>query len=158
MALYYFLNYINIFIFFSDKRSLTAIGFDDLNTNEKLKVRKTGRTTGRTDGYLKDNIPSVRVKNFKFQNCYHVVNIDDTVFFKEGDSGSGVFLIQDEEITKPVGIAFAFMTYSPHTFVCRIDTIIDKLSLNLVTYSNENKSHTNFSQNHCVSVPMECSN
>lgn len=157
IAFLLFLNYIFIF-FIPDRRTLTAIGFDDLNTNEKIKVRKTGRTTGRTDGYLKDTIPSVRVKNFKFQNCYHVVNIDDTIFFKEGDSGSGVFLIEDEEITKPVGIAFAFMNYSPHTFVCRIDSIIDKLSLNLVMYSNENKSYTSFFESNLDSVPMDCSN
>lgn len=66
MVLYYFLNYINIFIFFLDKRSLIVIGFDDLNINEKLKVRKMGRIMGRMDGYLKDNILFVRVKNFKF--------------------------------------------------------------------------------------------
>lgn len=129
-----------------------------MNTNEDLKVQKTGRTTGRTEGYLKDTIPSVSVKDFKFKNCYHVVKIDDTDFFKEGDSGSGVFLVQGEEITKPVGIAFAFMNFSAHTFVCSIDAVIDRLRLSLVMYPKENELCTNYSQNNTVSESMDCSN
>lgn len=142
----------------ADKRRLTVVGFDDMNTNEDLKVQKTGRTTGRTEGYLKNTLQSVIVKNFKFKNLYHVVNIDDTDFFKEGDSGSGVFLVQGEEITKPVGIAFAFMKDSKQTLVCPIDAVIDKLRLSLVMYPKENELCTNYSQNNTVSESMDCSN
>lgn len=84
--------YLSLFLI-ADKRRLTVVGFDDMNTIEDLKVQKTGRTTGRTEGYLKNTLQSVIVENLKFKNFYHVVNIDDTDFFKEGDSGSGVFLV-----------------------------------------------------------------
>lgn len=155
---YILILYFLIFVYIPEKNILEVVGFDDLNTNTDLRVRKMGRTTGRTEGYLKDTIPSVKVKNFKFKNCYHVVNIDDTIFFKEGDSGSGVYLIQDETISKAVGIAFAFMKYSPHTFVCRMDGIIDTLRLNLVMYPNENIANIGYSQNDAVHEPMDCSN
>lgn len=110
------------------------------------RVIKTGRTTGTTVGILNEHLLSIRINSFlsglgylSFFNCYAV---DTPEFFKEGDSGSGVFLIEKNGISKPLGIAFAFMDSC--TAVCRIDTIVDVLNLTIVRYI-ESKSEQSLS-------------
>lgn len=109
-------------------------------------VIKTGRTTGTTVGILRENFLSIRVNPsfsgwgyLSFFNCYAV---DTPDFFKEGDSGSGVFVIEKNGKLKPLGIAFAVMDSC--TAVCRIDTIVDELKLTVVRYI-ENKSEQSLS-------------
>lgn len=60
--------------------------------------------------------------------CFAVEDINEP-FFNLGDSGSGVFLTENEQPTKPLGIAFA--KYGQITVVCRIDQITKAFNLRL---------------------------
>lgn len=104
-----------------------------------MSVIKTGRTTGTTVGVLKNNTLSVRVNKsflsrgfFAFFNCYAIENTSNEIFFREGDSGSGVFVKESDGALKPLGIAFAFL--NSQTAVCRIDEIVKSLDLTIVKY------------------------
>lgn len=57
-------------------------------------------------------------------------------FFKDGDSGSGVYVIENDGTLKPLGIAFAYLQLQSKTAVCRIDEIVDKFGLQIVRYKN----------------------
>lgn len=111
-----------------------------------MVVTKTGRTTGTTYGYLKDNCLTVRVNRsflsrgyFAFFNCYAIEdNTDIQPFFLEGDSGSGVYVMENGKPSKPLGIAFAYL--DSQTAVCNIAMIVDKLDLQIVRYL-ENKEN-----------------
>lgn len=111
-----------------------------------MVVTKTGRTTGTTYGYLKDNCLTVRVNRsflsrgyFAFFNCYAIENNTDIQpFFLEGDSGSGVYVMENGKPSKPLGIAFAYL--DSQTAVCNIAMIVDKLDLQIVRYL-ENKEN-----------------
>lgn len=108
----------------------------------ETKVTKSGRTTGTTIGDLKDDSLTFRVETFfmsrgfiAFYNCYAVENIlGMNDFFKQGDSGSGVFVIENGQTLKPLGIAFAFL--SSQTAVCKINRIINKLDLTIMRYGD----------------------
>lgn len=65
-----------------------------------------------------------------FDRCFAVEDINGP-FFNLGDSGSGVFLTENENPTKPLGIAFAKLYNEPKTFVCRIDQVAKALKLRL---------------------------
>uniref|UniRef100_A0A8W8NUK1 Uncharacterized protein n=1 Tax=Magallana gigas TaxID=29159 RepID=A0A8W8NUK1_MAGGI len=121
-----------------EKETLDVIKEDDLDFGEYITVKKCGNTTGTTFGYLSDCALSVRVNSplssnmlLKFDNCYAVKNID-VPFFKEGDSGAGVFVVQNDGTLKPLGIAFSSL--GPMTIVCKIDDFLDKLDLQIVRY------------------------
>lgn len=111
-----------------------------------MVVTKTGRTTGTTYGYLKDNCLTVKVNRsflsrgyFAFFNCYAIENNTDIQpFFLEGDSGSGVYVMENGKPSKPLGIAFAYL--DSQTAVCNIAMIVDKLDLQIVRYL-ENKEN-----------------
>lgn len=111
-----------------------------------MVVTKTGRTTGTTYGYLKDNCLTVRVNRsflsrgyFAFFNCYAIEdNTDIQPFSLEGDSGSGVYVMENGKPSKPLGIAFAYL--DSQTAVCNIAMIVDKLDLQIVRYL-ENKEN-----------------
>lgn len=111
-----------------------------------MVVTKTGRTTGTTYGYLKDNCLTVKVNRsflsrgyFAFFNCYAIEdNTDIQPFFLEGDSGSGVYVMENGKPSKPLGIAFAYL--DSQTAVCNIAMIVDKLDLQIVRYL-ENKEN-----------------
>lgn len=116
---------------------MSVVKDGDLNFEENLKVRKTGKATGTTDGYLTHNIRSVKVDELIFKKCFAVRDLDNNVkkFFESGDSGSGVFLIRNETM-QPLGIAFAYM--NDYTLVCRIDKFLDHLNLAIVQYRSGN--------------------
>lgn len=126
----------------AEKQRMTVVRRDDSTFVREMKgkkVIKTGRTTGTTVGELTENLISIKVNSsfsawgyFSFFNCFA---IDTPNFFKEGDSGSGVFVIEQNETLKPLGIAFAFM--ESYTVVCSIDTIVDELDLAIVRYSED---------------------
>lgn len=111
---------------------------------EKDIVTKTGRTTRTTYGCLMEDSLAVKVDvsflsrgYFAFFNCYAIEDIPDhRPFFREGDSGSGVYVMENGKPSKPLGIAFAFM--NSQTAVCNIGMIVDKLDLQIVRY-RENK-------------------
>lgn len=72
-------------------------------------------------------------------NCYAIEdNTDIQPFFLEGDSGSGVYVMENGKPSKPLGIAFAYL--DSQTAVCNIAMIVDKLDLQIVRYL-ENKEN-----------------
>lgn len=101
-----------------------------------FNVVKLGKSTGKTKGKLMHGFLSIKVNSkfsapgyFAFSNCYAIQESDEGPFFKNGDSGSGVFVI-DKDSLRPLGIAFAFL--NSYTAVCRIDKIVKKLDLEIV--------------------------
>lgn len=125
----------------TEKESLPVFNDQRLSFPGTVKVIKTGRTTGTTIGNLKNNVLTVRVGKpfvprgyFTFFNCYEIGNEKNQTFFKDGDSGSGVYVIENDGTLKPLGIAFAYMT--SQTAVFRIDEIVDKFGLQIVRYKN----------------------
>lgn len=115
---------------------------DDLTFDGDVQVTKNGRTTGETFGDLIDDCLSVRIPKtdiksygyFAFFKCYGVGNRPNDNFMLPGDSGSAVFVIDNDSTHKPLGVGFALM--STQTAVCRIDTIVHKLDLQIVRYLN----------------------
>lgn len=104
---------------------------DDL-TYDRSEVMKTGGVTGNTTGILRNNNslidtsvdPSV---SFLLFNCYEVSN-NGNQFCERGDSGSGVFLCNENGIktNKAIGIAVAVDRYGEDrsTFACNIREIV----------------------------------
>lgn len=130
------------------KETLKVAKEEDL-IMEKDIVTKTGRTTGKTKGYLMDDSLTVKVDRsrgyFAFFNCYAIENIpDDQPFFKEGDSGSGVYVTENGKPSKPLGIAFAYL--DSQTAVCNIGMIVDKLDLQIVRYLEHKDSLNTFEE------------
>lgn len=69
-----------------------------------------------------------------FNNCF-VVDDLRSPFFKEGDSGSGVFLLdKTSQTVKALGIAFARKHGSQQTLVCKLNPIAKEFKL---LFSNE---------------------
>lgn len=65
-----------------------------------------------------------------FYECFAIKDIS-APFFNSGDSGSGVFLTENEIPTKPLGIAFARLNNEGITCVCRIDQVAKAFKLRL---------------------------
>lgn len=157
---------------FAEKEALPIVNDKDLNFDGETKVTKSGRTTGTTIGDLTDDSLTVRVDTsflsrgyIAFFNCYAVEDItEQEAFFRQGDSGSGVFVIEKDETLKPLGIAFASLF--SQTAVCKIDSIIDKLDLTIVRYREDkqnqmllsDKENTTVTENFLPETePMDCS-
>lgn len=109
-----------------------------LRFNKSLKVVKRGNASGETTGVLFDKIISVKIgfqmesePSYIFQNCYSIKDEQrDSPFFKIGDSGSGVFVIDKEnQSLAALGIAFARGEYNRITYVCKIKHISDEFNL-----------------------------
>lgn len=99
---------------------------------------KRGGSTGETEGLLSGNLLSVCVdKDFNlggfyyFSRCCFSIKSIDRPFFERGDSGSGVFLMENGRPTKPLGIAFAKLLINHNTAVCRIDKIAEAFGLSV---------------------------
>lgn len=133
------------------KETLKVAKEEDL-IMEKDIVTKTGRTTGKTKGCLMDDSLTVKVDRsflsrgyFAFFNCYAIEdNADDQPFFLEGDSGSGVYVMENGKPSKPLGIAFAYL--DSQTAVCNIGMIVDKLDLQIVKYLENKDSLKTFEE------------
>lgn len=111
-----------------------------LDFEGSMMVKKRGRTTGVTLGKLVDksgnfkiNSKAVIGKYYNFKNCFVVQQINEnSPFFAEGDSGSGVFLIDEKDGSlKPLGIAFAFSHWQSKTFVCKIEQITNAFDVSV---------------------------
>ena len=96
-------------------------------------VRKTGRSSGNTIGILKSasHYPSITSRTyfgrtFNFGSCYYIEDHEGELFFRLGDSGSGVFLINGE---KPLGIGFAIGLSC--TYACRISEILHEFNVTI---------------------------
>lgn len=123
-------------------RELQPADESELDYGDQLIVLKRGGTTGKTFGRLLDGSHSPCVNPrlddvawklggfYFFDRCFAVEDINGP-FFNLGDSGSGVFLTENENPTKPLGIAFAKLDYEPITFVCRIDQVAKAFKLRL---------------------------
>lgn len=111
-----------------------------LKFDGSMLVRKRGRTTGDTTGKLVLECMHVRVHSkevhgryYEFENCFAVTQTDETTFFEKGDSGSGVFLIDEKDSSlKPLGIAFAFYRFK--TAVCKIRQITNAFNVSVYEY------------------------
>lgn len=144
-------NYTCVSELLAGKETLKVAKEDDLII-EKDIVTKTGRTTGTTYGYLMDDSLTVKVDRsflsrgyFAFFNCYAIEDIpDDQPFFLEGDSGSGVYVMENGKPSKPLGIAFAYL--DSQTAVCNIGMIVDKLDLQIIRYLENKESLETFEE------------
>lgn len=144
-------NYTCVSELLAGKETLKVAKEDDL-VIEKDIVTKTGRTTGTTYGCLIDDSLTVKVDRsflsrgyFAFFNCYAIEDkTDDQPFFLEGDSGSGVYVMENGKPSKPLGIAFAYL--DSQTAVCNIGMIVDKLDLQIVRYLENKESLKTFEE------------
>lgn len=141
----------HIFQIFADKETMAVVDDDHLTFDGSMMVTKFGRTTGATVGVLKHKILTVRVDEsflsrgyFAFFNCYSIENANTENFFSEGDSGAGVFLIENKKSLRPLGIAFAHM--NSQTAVCQINQILNKLDLTIVKYFENSKVQALYSR------------
>lgn len=84
------------------------------------------------------------MNRFPFYNLYVVDKIagEDQLFFKPGDSGSGVFVVEDGKPDKALGIGIAIAISSQVTYVCKIAKILNTLGLEIVRYRENNKEQT----------------
>lgn len=82
--------------------------------------------------------------DFLFKNVYVVDKIagEDQLFFKPGDSGSGIFVMEDGKPDKALGIGIAIAKFSQETYVCKIAKILNTLGLEIVKYRENNKEQT----------------
>lgn len=137
------------FNFFSDKEDIEV--FNEDKTISSKRVRKTGRTTGLTFGLLSNKMESICFEKppgsgnrLPFYNLYVVKKIaeEDPLFFKPGDSGSGVFVVEDGKPDKALGIGIAIAIFSQETYVCKIANILNTLGLKLVRYRENNQEQT----------------
>lgn len=133
-----------------EMEALTVVKKTELNFKNTINVKKTGRTTETTYGYLIDfkqhRIVSARIflipdsdEYYEFQMPYVVRDkYKKKAFFEKGDSGSGVFVLGERNLPeKALGIAFGYSYEKPYTFVCNIDEILTKLNLELVKYPQD---------------------
>lgn len=122
-----------------DKEPLPVVNEDDLSTGENINVMKKGSTTGTTYGDLLDCSYFTRIDAhplspcfFSMENVYLVGNKSkNKPFSKEGDSGSGVFLMGKEPY-KPLGLVIGSSKNFQQTLVCKIDEFLDKFGLKIV--------------------------
>lgn len=145
----------------AEKETVAIYNEDDRIAMKSVEVMKTGKTTGITFGELdqtrKDE--SIRMYHppdsdnyYDFENAYVVQNKSVEAFFKAGDSGSGVFVIEKtkdgDKPGKALGILFAGIyseeadseeaysieAYSEEAYVCKIAKILKTLGLTIVRY------------------------
>lgn len=110
-----------------------------LTFDGKTRVTKKGQTTGLTYGLLKSNSLSINIsfsrfpgRLISFNNCYEIKDEEtEKPFFQEGDSGSGVFVIENNKPHRALGIAFAYQTDGDITAVCKIQPIIEACNLTI---------------------------
>lgn len=59
-----------------------------------------------------------------FPNCF-IIQHPHVGFFKDGDSGSGVFIKKSNQQNKPLGIAFAVFKRTKQTAVCEMNHVLN---------------------------------
>lgn len=100
------------------------------------KVIKKGKISDVTFGYITDfnfrcrwTHLSKKGEIIYLRQCYRIARqTDDKPFMLQGDSGCGVFLIDEQErILKPLGIGFAIT--KTHSIVCKIKHVIEYFDL-----------------------------
>lgn len=109
---------------------MEIVNENDLFNFKGILVRKKGKIIGEIEGILRSNMVLVFVVNivflvrYQFSNCYEIINkFGYLLFFKFGDFGFGVFIIDRNGKKKVVGIVFVYWL-DGIIYVCRIDKII----------------------------------
>lgn len=103
------------------------------------KVMKRGKESDLTTGVLHKIEPTVRIsfpesrRYYEFRNCYSIQDETfDKTFFRLGDSGSGVFILDNnDQSIAALGIAFARGVRGHVTYVCKIKDISDEFNLSI---------------------------
>ena len=112
------------FFSFQELPVLHIVNEDDVEIKERTFVSKKGISTNMTIGLLSQNTMSLEIKGIWFKNCFIIHNYE-VPFFKEGDSGSGVFLSDaDGKQKRALGIAFGLSKSKTQTCVCDIRDIV----------------------------------
>ena len=125
--------------------------------SEELQVVKKGKTTNVTHGVYGGILLLARLRfgiastgrYYLFINCYRINDAtENNQFFDEGDSGSGVFLIDRQNSrVKPLGIAFGRFNCGHFTLVCKIKHIAEQLNLSILRDAFSNNVLQNFTHN-----------
>lgn len=81
-------------------------------------------------------VTGIGVSNVRYEGdtlisdpCIVIYCLDALLLPYGGDSGSGVFVIEKGQPSKPLGIAFAFQPNGEITVVCKVNSILDKCKL-----------------------------
>lgn len=147
----YSLNFLIFFFCFFVAETETVDIYDENDGILDIEVMKTGRTTGirfgNLFGEMSANIeqPVGSGNKYRFDSIYVVNKIrDQKTFFELGDSGSGVFVAENQKPVKAlgIGIGIAVGTKFPQTYVCKIANILNTLKLDIVRYREINKEQT----------------
>ena len=119
---------------------LLEIAEPDFFSSDDVHVIKKGTATGKTRGvyggfFMSEKVDFKESSNgvfFIFENCYRIRDKEGQ-FFDDGDSGSGVFLLDKEDSkVKVLGIAFARSLYQCATLVCKVNHIADRFNLSII--------------------------
>lgn len=118
---------------------------EKLANEEKILVTKTGKTTEKTYGYLTNDVMLADIsipgflKKFALPELCIVQNRNENErFFEPGDSGSGVFVVDEDQREKVLGIGIAVSDDEKHeALVCKIDKIVTNMALTLVRYTED---------------------
>ena len=102
-----------------------------VQAKEKMKVEKTGRTTGYTTGVIHDVQATVKVTydsgTLTFANQIVIVNAGGASFSDTGDSGS---LIVERTTKQAVGLLFGGT--KSHTLANHIDDVLSALKISII--------------------------
>jgi hypothetical protein len=102
-----------------------------VQAKEKMKVEKTGRTTGYTTGVIRDVQATVKVTydsgTLTFADQIVIVNAGGSSFSDAGDSGS---LIVARTTKQAVGLLFGGT--ASHTLANHIDDVLSALNVSIV--------------------------
>lgn len=131
-----------LYFFISENTVLHCATEIDLSKG-KTVVMKTGRTTGSTTGlFFYDSLLFRAINNqddgrfYLFPNCYGILDRENKPFFKPGDSGSGIYLNNNNN-KKIVGIGIAiardFENNRNITFACKIQEIVEAFNIDAYT-------------------------
>lgn len=133
----WFYSIICLVIYFVGQIPLRIADENDLKNAHGTLVRKRGTTTRETEGILVSGIMTVRIDNvacpvkYRFDFCYEIKNkVGGRPFFEAGDSGSGVYLMDNRGNKKPLGIAFAY-GINGDTYACNIENVTRAFDLSL---------------------------
>lgn len=132
------------------KEVLQFVKREKLANEVRVLVTKTGKTTKKTYGYLTNDvmladisIPGFLKKISLPELCIVENRNEKERFFEKGDSGSGVFVVDEDQREKVLGIGIAVSDDEKHeAYVCKIDKIVTNMALTLVRYTEDNHKET----------------
>lgn len=109
-----------------------------VNVYDNLKVYKRGRTTSVTEGRLNGEMtlridnPHIQGAILTLKKCLQIER--GRLFFDGGDSGSGVFLLEEKtRRLNPLAIAFGMFEDSGTTLACPLENVLSTLNVSIQT-------------------------